>query len=129
MSGCTTKGAGAATDDTPRPPEEPPSWREDWRWQSRALPLATLSGARGASRPSCRGGHRLFGAALLDGRLRAQGQQPDLRAPDAMVATPGTVGQFSTRAALSGFPLPPLPGEQHLLCWVGEHGHGAVLCR
>ena len=33
-----------------------------------------------------------FGAVLLDGHLRAQGQQPDLRAAAPVVAEPGTVG-------------------------------------
>src|SRR6266851_8376102 len=126
MSGCTTRAAGIATDDPPRPHAEPPSWWEDWRAQGRAPPA--ISGARGASRPACRSGHRFFGTVLLDGHLRAQGQQPDLRAADPVVAEPGTVGQCSTRTELSEFPLPPLPVEQCLLCRVCEPRHGAVMC-
>ncbi len=49
--------------------------------------------------------------------------------PHPVVAEPGTVGQCSTRAALSGLPLPALPVEQRLLCRVCEPRHGAVLCR
>src|SRR5262249_36008811 len=104
------------------------SWQYDWWAQDRALP--TISGARGgASRPACRGGHRFFGTVLLDGYLRPQGQQPDLRAATPVVAAPGTVGQCSPRAALSGVPLPTLPVEQHLLCRGCEPRYGAVLCR
>src|SRR6266852_6176474 len=127
MSGCTTRAAGTATDDPPRLYAEPPSWREDWRVQGRALPA--ISGARDASRTACRGDYRLYGAILLDGHLRTQGQQPDLRAAAPVVAGPGAVGQCSTRADLSRFSLPPLPMEQRLLCWVCEPWHGAVMCR
>src|SRR2546430_16589878 len=129
MSGCTTRAAGTAIDDPPRPYAEPPAWRQDWRAQGRALPLAALSGVRAASRPASRGGHRLYGAVLLDGHLRAQGQQPDLRAAAPVVAEPGAVGQYSRRADLSRFSLPPLPVEQRLLCWVCEPRYGAVMCR
>src|SRR5712691_8649621 len=127
MSGCITRAAEAATDDPPRPHAESPSWWEDWRAPGRACPA--LSGVRDASRTTCRSGHRFCGAVLLDGHLRAQGQWPDLRAAAAVVATPGTVGQCSPRAALSGFSLPALPVEQRLLCRVCEPRHGAVLCR
>src|SRR4029434_5632480 len=112
MSGCTTRAAGAATDDPPGSDAEPPAGRQDWRAQGRALPLAVLSGAHDASRTAGRSGHRFFGAVLLDGHLRTQGQQPDLRAANPVVAQPGTVGQCSPRTVLSGFPLPPLLVEQ-----------------
>src|SRR5437016_566077 len=127
MSGCTTRAAGIATDDPPRPHAEPLSWREDWRAPGGTLPA--IPGARSTSRPAYRSGHRFFGAVLLDAHLRTQGQQPDLRAAAAVVAAPGTVGQCATRAALSGFPLPPLPVEQRLLCRVCEPRHGAIMCR
>src|SRR5438132_9501255 len=117
MSGYTTKAAGAATDDPPRPPAEPPSGHEDWHAQGRALPA--LSGARGTSRPAGRAGRRLYGAVLLAGDLRAQGQQPDLGAADAVVAAPGTVGQLSTRTALSGLLIPTLPVRQRRRCRAG----------
>src|SRR4030095_7126558 len=87
-----------------------------------------LSGAPDASRTAGRSGYRLSGAVRMDGHLRTQGQQPDLRAANPVVAEPGTVGQCATHAALSGFPLPALPVEQRLLCWVCEPWHGAVLC-
>src|SRR5687768_6429336 len=88
------RGAGyeTAAEDPAKRRRRRTRWRRSPHAKIQAPPHTRILRSRGPARADGSGGGGFTGAVLLDGHLRAQGHQPDLRTADPVVADHGALG-------------------------------------
>jgi hypothetical protein len=88
------RGAGyeTAAEDPAKLRRSRTRWRRSPRAKIQARPRTKTLRSRGPAHADGSGGGGFTGAVLLDGHLRTQGHEPDLRAADPVVADHGALG-------------------------------------
>ena len=94
-----------------------------------AMPRARRGGsARWRAMPCSSSSPRLAAPLLLDGRLRPEEQQRNLRSPTPVVAEPSPMAELRRHDRLALLPLSAPAWQQRVLRRRGDDRYGSLLC-